>query len=62
MPVIWPQIKPLLVHRTVGIVLACLNCHMYILFVVVFTLVGGLVSGCDLPDSLYRLLVVVGYY
>ena len=23
-------------HRTVGIVSACLNCHMYILFVVVF--------------------------
>ena len=46
--VIYPQIKPLLVHRTVGIVLVCLNCHEYIVFVVVFTLVGGLAPGSDL--------------
>ena len=34
------QIKPLLMLRTVGIMLAYLNCHMYFLFVVVFTLAG----------------------
>ena len=28
MPAIWSQIKPLLVHTTVGIVLEYLNCHM----------------------------------
>ena len=25
----WMQIKPLYVHKTVGIVLAYLNCHIY---------------------------------
>ena len=48
MPAISPQIKPFLVHRTVGIVLAYLNCLVYILFVVVFTLVDQLASGSDL--------------
>ena len=49
---IQPQIKPLLVHKTVGMVLACLNCHTYIMFVVVFTLVGRLASGNNLLVSL----------
>ena len=40
MPMTWVKIKPFLVHRTVGIVLAYLNCHMHISFVVIFTLVG----------------------
>ena len=40
--------KPLLMCRTDGIVLAYLNCHMFILFVVVFTLVGQLASYSDL--------------
>ena len=48
-----PQIIPLLVHRTVGILLACMNCHMYILFVVVFILVRGLAPGSDLLVCLY---------
>ena len=48
LPVIWSQIKPLLVHRTVGIVLAYLNCHVYSLFVVAFTPVGQLALGSDL--------------
>ena len=44
-------------HRTVGIVLAYLNCHPYILFVVVFILVGGLTSCSSL---LIFLQLVVG--
>ena len=37
-------------HRTVSIVLAHLNCHMHIVFVVVvFTLVGELALGSNLP-------------
>ena len=47
MSAIQPQIKPLLVHRTVGILLAYLNCHTYILFVLVFTFVGRLAPGSD---------------
>ena len=35
-------------HRTVCIMLAYLNCHTYILFMVVFTLVGGPSPGSDL--------------
>ena len=34
-------------YRTVGIVLAYLNCHTHILFVAVF-IFGGLVPGCNL--------------
>ena len=34
------EIKPLLLNRTIGILLAYLNCHAYILLVVVFTLLG----------------------
>ena len=43
-----PQIKLLLVHRTVSIALAYLNCNAYIMFVVAFTLFGGLTTGCNL--------------
>ena len=35
-------------HKTVGIVLAYLNYHTYILLVVVFTLFGGLTPTSDL--------------
>ena len=42
------QIKPLLVHRTADIVLAYLDCHVCIVFVVVFTLVGRLTPGSNL--------------
>ena len=35
-------------HRTVCIMLAYLNCHTYILFMVVFTLVGEPSPGSDL--------------
>ena len=61
MPAIWPQIKLLLMHRTVDILLAYLNCHVYILFVVVFTTVGQLVSDslCLFVGSLK--LVAAGY-
>ena len=48
MPVIWPQIKLLLMHRTVGTMLAYLNYHEYVMFVVVFTLVSKVVHGSDL--------------
>ena len=48
MPVTLPQIKSLLVDRTEGTVFAYLNCHMYIVFMVVFTLVGRLTPGNDL--------------
>ena len=48
MPAIQPQIKLLLIHRTVGILLTYLNYHTYILPVVIFTLVGGLVPGSNL--------------
>ena len=37
-----------LVHRTVSRLSVHLNFHVYILFVVVFTLVGQLVAGNDL--------------
>ena len=41
MPVIQPQIKPLLMQKAVDIVLfAYLNYYAYIVFVMVFTLVG----------------------
>ena len=40
--------KSLLVHRTVGTMLACLIYHVYIVLVAVFTLVGRLVHGSDL--------------
>ena len=58
MLVIYLQIKPLLAHRTVGIALAYLNytCSS-IVFVVVFTLVGGL--SLD-SDSLVYLRAAVG--
>ena len=46
-------------HGTVGIMLAYLNCHAYIVFVVVFTLVGRFTSGSNL---LVCLLVVAGSY
>ena len=42
------NVQPLLMHITVGIVLPYLNSHTYILFVVIFTLAGGVVSGSDL--------------
>ena len=48
MPMIQPQVEPLLVHRTVSMVLAYLNCPVYILFVEVFTLVGLLIPGSNL--------------
>ena len=48
MPAIEPLIKSLLVNGAVGIVFAYLNCHMYIVLVVVFTLVGRLMPGSDL--------------
>ena len=40
--------KLLLVHGTVGRMLAYLNYHMYIVFEVVYTLVGRLIPGSDL--------------
>ena len=40
MLVMKPQIKPLLMHITVGIVLAYLNCHTHIPFVVILTLLN----------------------
>ena len=57
MPVIKPQIKPLLMHITVGIVLACLNCHVCILSVVVFTLVGQLVHNMGMLVCSQQLVV-----
>ena len=48
-------------HRTVGIVLAYLNCHIYIVLVVVFTLAGGLMPGSDLVVCGWQ-LIVAGYY
>ena len=42
------QVKPLLVYGTVGIILAYLNCHAYILFLVAFNLVSRLMPGRDL--------------
>ena len=62
MPAIQPQIKPLLVHRIVSILLAYLNCHTYILFVVVFTFVERLAPGSDLLVVCSRRLVVADYY
>ena len=49
MPATYPYINSLLMHRTVGIVLTYLNCHMYTLLVVVVILVG-------------QQLVIAGYY
>ena len=56
------KIKPLLTHRTVGIVLAYLNCHVYIVFVVVFTPIGGLspIATCLFVCSGW--LIVTSYY
>ena len=49
MPVMQPEkIKALLMHRIVGVVLAYLNCHTYILLEVVLTLLGSLEPGSDL--------------
>ena len=49
MPSIKAQIKPLLMHRAVRIVLAYLNCHAHVYsVVVVFTLVHQLMPGSDL--------------
>ena len=62
MPVMSPQIKPLLVHRTVGVVLAYLNHHVCISFVVVFTL---LVDLCPVAICLFVwnwLFIVAGYH
>ena len=39
--------------NTVGTALECLNCHMYIVFVMVFTLVGRLRPDNDTVVSLY---------
>ena len=47
------QIKALLMHRTLGILLAYWNCYAYVLIVVVFTLVGRLLPGSDLLVCLY---------
>ena len=53
--------KPLLMHCTLGILLAYVNCHIYIWFLVVFTFVGGLTSGSNL--LVYgQQLVVAGYF
>ena len=54
-------------HRTVSRLSVHLNFHVYILFVVVFTLVGQLVAGNDLLVCSRQLviswrLVVAGYY
>ena len=51
------QIKALLMHRTLGIMLAYWNCYAYVLIVVVFTLVGRLLPGSDLLVCLYSLVV-----
>ena len=56
MPAIKLQIKSLLMHGTVGTMLAYLNYHTYIVFVVAFTVVYGFGSGSD------WLLFVVDYY
>ena len=52
----YSRIKPLLMHRTVGIVLAYLNCHKYnvIVFVVVltFTVVGELLNSLIFHDDI----------
>ena len=57
------QIKALLMHRTLGIMLAYWNCYAYVLIVVVFTLVGRLLPGSDLLVCLYSWwLVVAGHY
>ena len=42
------QIKSLLVQRTADTILPYLNCHPFIIFVVVFTLVDELVPCSDL--------------
>ena len=42
------NLNPLLIHRTVGIILEYLNCHMYNWFVVDFTLVGQLIPSGNL--------------
>ena len=47
---------------TVVIMLAYLNCHVYILFVMVFSLVGQLVPGNDLHLCLQPLVVADYYY
>ena len=57
MSVIKPQIKPLLMHITVGIVLACLNCQVCILCVVIFTLVGQLMHNMDMLVCSEQLVV-----
>ena len=67
MPTIQSQINLLFMHRTVGIVLVYLNCHAYILFVVVFTLVGRLVLGsiclfsCSLRLLLLAIVIITAY-
>ena len=48
MPVILPQVKSLLVHRTVGPMLAYLNCHAYIALEAIFTLSGRFAPGSNL--------------
>ena len=51
------QTKSLLVHRTVGTMLPYLNYHAYIVFVVVFNLVGRVVAhGSDLLVCLQPLV------
>ena len=60
------QIKSLLLHRTMDTVLVHLNCHIYLVFVVVFTFVGGLEPGSDFACSFkacgYLLLAIIFYY
>ena len=40
-------ITALLMYKRIGIVLVYLNCHMYILFAVAFTLVSRFRAGCN---------------
>ena len=54
--------KSLLLCGTVGIVLAYLNCHMYIVFVVVFTLVTDTDLEAICLFVCNQWLVVIGYY
>ena len=55
--------KLLLLYRTDGIVLAYLNCHTFILLVVVFTLVGQLTSYIAIYLFVYSWRSVApGYY
>ena len=48
MPVILPRIKSLLMHRTVGPMLAHLNYHGYITLEVIFTVIGRFAPGSNL--------------